>query len=775
MNNYKNIPEELKKNKQWGCFHKKWVPERKKYTKIPIDPYTGGAGKSNNQSTWSDFDTALRSLEKIDRADGLAFYFANGYTGLDIDHISEDLDEYQNGNHESSNLVKAIQNLTKNTYLEVSLSGEGLHAIFKGKIPGKRRRKGKFEMYETGRFFALTGNTFTNNPKIQSLNPDEMTKLYEYCFGKDKVTPLRPANTNLEEIDLSIPEIIHRAEQSRTGKRFELFLRGGWENFYNSQSEADMAFANDLAFWTGRDFHKMNTIFRNSSLMREKFDEKRGQTTYGASLLNKAINETTEIYSATSSSTAKYDLSFLDSEPKTPNHYAMNDTGNAYRFYDAFGKKFKYSFIDKKWFFYNGSYWEKDTKGLVDKAAEEIPKIMRQEKINIDPELPQKDQDKIQASWNKFIIQTGNKRNQENMLKTVRSHVSVDHGEFDREDMLLNTPSGYVNLTSGELHDHNIKKMFSRITNAEYSENIDAPKWKEFLNQIFDGDEEVIHFFQKICGYCATGSTKEQSMFICYGNGRNGKSVAINTVQDILGLYSSTLDMDTLMATGGAKAGASPEIARLEGSRLVVTSESNDGSRFNESLIKTMTGGDRIVARFLYGEDFEFKPKFKLMMATNHLPVIRGTDDGIWRRLILIPFNVQIPEDKVDKNLPDKLKAESMGILKWIVDGAIAWQRESLEIPESIKQASNAYRTEMDQIQTFIDDCCDLGTNYEVKASELFRAYDAWASETNNYKYNMTKFGNKMNDRFKKIRKSAGKYYVGLKIHENYPGLKNLL
>lgn len=774
MNNYENIPKELKDLKQWGCFHKKWVPERNKYTKIPINPFTGGAGKSNDQSTWSDFDTALRAIEKIDRADGLAFYFANGYTGLDIDHINEELEAYKHGDHENDNLVEAIRKLTKNTYLEVSLSGEGLHAIFKGKIPGKRRRKGQFEMYEKGRFFALTGNTFSKDPEIQSLNTDKMKKLYEYCFGKDKVTVLHPENVSFQEIDLSIPEIIHRAEQSKTGKRFELLLRGGWENFYNSHSEADMAFANDLAFWTGRNFQKMDTIFRNSSLMREKYDEKRGQTTYGASLLNKAINETTEIYSIRSSN-AKYDLSFLESEPKTPKHYALNDIGNAYRFYDAFGKKFKYSFTDKKWFFYNGSYWEKDTKGLVNKAAEEIPKIMRQEKITIDPDLPDKEKDKIQNAWNKFILQTGNKRNQDNMLKTVRAHVSVDHGEFDREDMLLNTRSGYVDLSSGELHDHDIKKMFSRITSAEYSETIDAPKWLEFLNQIFNRDQEMIHFFQKVCGYCVTGSTKEQVMFICYGNGRNGKSVAINTVQDIIGLYSSTLDMDTLMASNGAKAGASPEIARLEGSRLVVTSESNDGSRFNESLIKTMTGGDRIVARFLYGEDFEFKPKFKLMMATNHLPVIRGTDDGIWRRLILIPFTVQIPEDKVDKNLPDKLKAESMGILNWIVQGAIAWQREGLEIPDSIKDASKEYRNEMDQIQAFVDDCCDVGKNYQVKASELFRNYDDWAAETNNYKYNVTRFGAKIANKFEKVRKRDGNYYIGLKIHENYPGLNNLV
>lgn len=773
--NYTNIPDEMKNLKQWGCFHKVWMPERKKYTKIPVNAYDGSPGKSNDPSTWSDFDAAVRALDTIERADGLAFYFANGYVGLDIDHIREDLEAYSAGDDDPDNLINAVGNLTKFTYMEVSISGEGIHAIFKGKIPGQHRRKGQFEMYESGRFFALTGDTLKPHPQIKSLNTAEMKKLYEYIFGKDKVVALHPENVNFQSVDLSIPEIINKATSSKTGRRFQLFMKGGWEGFYNSQSEADMAFANDLAFWTGKDFKKMDTIFRNSSLMRDKYDKKRGQTTYGQSLLNKAINDTTEVFS-NDAETSMYDLSFMDTDstPKSPVHYEQNDMGNAKRFIDAFGKKVKYSYIDNSWFVYNGSYWEQDESGLIEKAADAIPEIMKKEKISIDPDLDEKTKDKIKKNWSEFIKKTGNTNSKRNMLEDVKHHVSVKHGAFDKENMLLNTPSGYIDLTNGTLHDHDINKMFSHQTKAEYSDTIDAPHWKAFLKQIFDGDEEKLHFFQKVCGYCLTGSIKEQVMFILYGKGRNGKSVAVETIRDVLGSYSASLNIDALMQNKKAQGAASPEIARLEGKRLVVTSEANEGSQFNESLVKQLTGGERIVARYLYGKDFEYNPKFKIIMSTNSLPFIKGMDDGIWRRMILIPFNVQIPEDKVDKDLADKLKTEYMGILNWLVEGAIMWQVEGLNPPESVKQAVQDYRQSNDQMQEFIDECCDVGSMYSVKAAELYKVYNRWCRETNHFPISSTKFGTRMADKFRKVRKNNGVFYYGLQEHEEYPGLGNL-
>lgn len=773
MNKYtEKIPQELKNLKQWGNYKKIWVPERKKYTKIPLNSWDGSPGKSNDPSTWSDFETALRGLEKNKEADGLAFYFANGYVGLDIDHIKDELDSFGEGG--PSELLSTIREMTKNSYLEISLSGEGIHVLFKGKIPGKHRRKGNFEMYESGRFFALTANTIQSTPTIESLSQDEMKKLFKFIFGEDKVIPITKNASPIKPVDLSIREIIEKAENSRTGKRFKLFMSGGWEEFYNSQSEADMAFANDLAFWCGKDFTKMDTIFRNSSLIREKYDEKRGATTYGKALLNKAINETSEVYSPKNDDEGlNYDLSFMDSQQEVV-HHSMDDMGNAQRFLDAFPDKFLYSYTDKKWFDYTGSHWEEDTKGVVYQAADLIPQRMLKENLVLPDSLSEKEAQKAQDKWAKFISKTRNNSAKKNMLEEVKHHVSVGHGDFDKDNMLLNTASGYVDLTTGELHDHDVKRRFSMETAAEYSSATDCPRWIEFLNQIFDGDQELIHYIQKAFGYMITGSITEQVMFVFYGAGRNGKSVLTSIIQDILGSYAKTINVSNLMVQRG-NSGPNSEIARLENARLVVTNEANEGDRLDESLIKQLTGGDRIVSRFLYGQEFEFTPRFKLLMVTNHKPNIYGTDDGIWRRMVMIPFNVQIPKDKIDKKLKYKLQAEAAGILNWIVEGCLMWQSEGLEPPQSVKREVTEYRNEMDEIAEFIEEKCEVNPQFEVKSSELYQAYKDWALSTSHHVFSSTTFGKKMADKFSKKHKRDGEYRQGIKLKEPYSGLNDLL
>mgnify|MGYP000214335652 FL=1 len=311
--------------------------------------------------------------------------------------------------------------------------------------------------------------------------------------------------------------------------------------------------------------------------------------------------------------------------------------------------------------------------------------------------------------------------------------------------------------------------MFTQETGVDFSENVDCPLWIKFLNQTFQNDQELIHFVQKIIGYSLTGSNAEQKMFILYGNGRNGKSVLLNIVKYIFGSYAKTMNATTIMQKRiGSSQGATSDIARLEGARLVVSSEANEGDRLDESLVKQMTGGDTLVARYQYGKDFEFDPVFKLFMATNHKPKIYGTDEGIWRRLVIIPFTHTVKKENVDKKLEDKLKAESMGILKWAIEGAMMWQSEGLNPPDVIQNAGNEYRKEMDVIEAFIDECCVTNDSYKVKASELFDAYKKWANETNNWE-GMTnnKFGREITKRFERKRLTTGNYYLGIDLQAN--------
>lgn len=759
---YEKIPAELKSLKQWGLFKLIWKEEREKYTKIPIDPYTGHDGRSNDPSTWADFDTALKAMQDLGM-DGLGFYFTPPYVGIDVDHIEQELDRWKRGDKDD-NEVQHFLTITK-SYAETSISGTGLHIIVKGTIPGDRRRKGNVEMYTSGRFFAMTGELIGSYDEINEPEPKLMQLLYDRYLKTDNVVQM--PNSAIPQLnDLSESEVITRAESSRTGQRFKLFMKGGWERFYPTQSEADLAFANDLAFWTGRDFAKMDSIFRGSSLMRPKWDERHGKTTYGVATLNKAINETHDVFSQRKAP-LKYRFGFAEkSQPKKKKlpPRSWDDTGNADRFMDHYGELVKYSFTDKDWMVYNGSYWESDDTGQVHSLVDQVVSGMKHEKLVI-PADSDLTEDKAMKEFQKHIKHSRSNSGKKAMIDEIKHRVPVLHGEFDSDKTLLNVANGYVDLTSGILHEHDISKMFSRQTRIEYTDTIDAPEWEQFLNQIFDSNRELIDYVQKAVGYSLTGSTKEQVMFILYGNGRNGKSIFIDTIADALGNYARSMQADSIMIKQNSSA-ANSDIARLEGARLVTSSEPNDGLRLDEGLVKQLTGGDTVTARYLYGKEFEFKPEFKLWLATNHKPIIRGTDDGIWRRLMLVPFAVKIPDNRVDKDLKYKLQREEVGILNWAVEGALKWQREGLQAPASVREASRTYRNEMDVTSEFMDECCVVGDHEMVRAGELYQRYKHWATDNSQYLMNSTKFGKEMGKKFEKKHDMQGTYYRGLSLKQ---------
>lgn len=758
---YERIPEELKSLKRWGLYQLKWQSDRNKYAKYPKNPYTGGDGKSNDPSTWSDFDTALQALTDLGM-DGLGFYFQPPYMGIDVDHLDQDLERWQRGEMDD-NEVQQFLTITK-SYAETSVSGTGIHIIIKGEIPGDRRRSGNVEMYTSGRFFAMTGNQIGPYDSISQPEPKLIKLMYDRYLKPSNVVSL--PNKQLPQMnDLSETEVISRAEASRTGQRFKLFMEGGWAQFYTSQSEADLAFANDLAFWTGRDFAKMDSIFRQSNLMRPKWDEKHGKTTYGVATLNKAINETHDVFNRRKQP-LKYNFEFAneteskkDSPPRS-----WDDTGNADRFMDRYGELIKYSFTDKTWLVYNGSYWSTDETGQVHSLVDRVVDDLKREKLVVPPDSGLTEEDaekKFQTHIKKSRSNAGKKA----MMEELKHRVPVLHGEFDSDKTLLNVANGYVDLSSGILKDHEIKKLFSRQAAVEYTDTIDAPEWGQFLDQIFDGDSELIDYVQKAVGYSLTGSTKEQVMFILYGNGRNGKSIFIDTIADTLGNYARSMQADSIMVKNNSSA-ANSDIARLEGARLVTSSEPNDGLRLDEGLVKQLTGGDTVTARYLYGKEFEFKPEFKLWLATNHKPIIRGTDDGIWRRLMLVPFAVKIPDNRVDKDLKYKLQREEVGILNWAVEGALRWQREGLRAPDSVVRASQDYRNEMDVTAEFLEECCTIGEHEMTRAAELYRRYKDWATTNSQYLMNSTKFGKEMGNKFEKKHDRQGTYYVGVKLQE---------
>ncbi|MCO4357289.1 phage/plasmid primase, P4 family [Staphylococcus agnetis] len=760
------FPKELTKLNNWCVW--KYQKRNGKLTKVPFNAETGEFAKSNDPNTWSSYETAIN----FTGADGVGFFFEPPYLGIDIDNVEDDIHRYRQGD-KLDNIVSEFTEAFK-TYTEVSPSGNGLHLIVKGKIPGERRRKGNIEMYDSGRFFTMTGNTIGKYKDVTEASPQLFKEIYNKYFPSTSNVIQHPSNNFQDNIhNLSEMEIINEIYQSKQAKIFDDLMRGNYEQYYGSHSEADMALANILAFWCAKDYTQMDSIFRQSNLYRDKWDEKRKNSTYGEQTLFKAINETHNVYTPKAKDEPlKYALSHIFDETEKKKEYPVrsyDDTGNADRFIDRYGQLYKYSYISNKFYIYDGTKWAVDDRGSIRRLIDEMIEDIKDEKVMHSDDVSE---DEAREFFQKYYKKTRGTQAKKNIMNELMHRQPVTPDDFDKDNMLLNVANGYIDLTSRELYPHDIDKKFSQIANTDYSEKMQPAVWLDFLNDIFDGNKEVIRYIQKALGYSLTGSTREQVMFILHGKGRNGKSIFVETIAEILGDYSNNMQAKSLMVKKNDN--VNTDIARLSKARFVTSSEPNEGFRFDEGLIKQITGGDKVTARFLYAEEFEYTPKFKIWVSTNHKPIIRGTDDGIWRRLVLIPFEVQIPEEKVDKDLKYKLLREAPAILNWMTEGAYMWMQEGLEMPDKLKDASQSYRTEMDVVEQFIEEKCNRMKGARETGKKLYDEYKVWADENNEYKMDKNKFGKKMKEKFESKKMNNGVNYIGIELKEMYPGMKAL-
>ncbi len=757
---YSAIPQELKGYKNWVCWQA--YPDPKSHSGIskkPVNPKTGGLAQSNNPDTWSDFETAVRESAKYS---GIGFMFSNSpFFGVDLDDMPNDIQDYQNGG--ADNIISEFVN-TLQSYTEFSQSKTGVHIICKGTLPeGRRKAKndsGGFEMYENGRFFVVTGNYCSEYGYINDCT-ESVKPLHSKYLGKAaEPKPNKNITVNLNSVD----DIVRAACSAKNGSLFKALYSGDF-SAYSSQSEADMAFCNMLAFWCGCDAEKMDAIFRQSGLMRDKWDRKQSGTTYGVITLQKAITGCSQTYNPKKQN--DYSISIgngkviqtVDEEKMRA--YTFDDMGNAERFVDLFGENVRYCYTEKKWYFYNSMRWSVDNLGVILRMADKCVEAMKAE-AKLYLQADEESGGDMAKAFEKHMKSSRSNKSKKAMLNEIEHHLPILPIQMDRYKMALNTPSGIINLKNGDVKAHNPEYYFTKITSVDCAEAADCPRWLAFLDDIFAGDKDLIRYIQKAVGYSLTGSTAEQCAFFLYGTGRNGKSTFIDVIRDVFGDYAANIQPETIMVKSSQSNAINSDIARLKGARLVTSVEPNEGVRLNEGLLKQLTGDDTVTARKLYSEEFEFKPEFKLWMATNHKPIIRGTDTGIWRRIHMIPFDVQIPEDKVDKNLTHKLKAEMTGIFKWCIDGCLMWQREGLQMPAAVLKSVREYRREMDVISAFIENKCTLeGT---VQASMLYAAYVSWADSNNEYCMSNTKFSTELAKRFEKIKGRNYNYFTGISI-----------
>jgi P4 family phage/plasmid primase-like protien len=443
--------------------------------------------------------------------------------------------------------------------------------------------------------------------------------------------------------------------------------------------------------------------------------------------------------------------------------FKNTDIGNAERFFHHQGDSLKYNTTFGKWFIWDGKRWAEDkTQRIIQMGMKEIRNIYKEAFEEEDEEKRKAIADHARRSESKGRLEA--------MISMVQSFVSILPDSMDQNEWLFNCENGVIDLKTGKLQPHDRELMMTKISNVSYDSKADCPTWMNFLKDVFQDEQgntkqETIDFLQKAVGYSLTGSTREQVLFFLYGTGRNGKSTFMNVIKEILGDYGKQTNAETFTIKKSDQ--VRNDIAALKGTRLVAATESEEGARLAESLVKTLTGGEPVQARFLHQEFFEYIPTFKIFFTTNHKPVIRGADEGIWRRIRLVPFTIRIPDEKLDKDLPEKLRNEMPGILKWIVEGCLKWQREGLGIPQEVEEATNNYREEMDTMGNFLNEYCVIHENTKAYGLELYRQYQYWCSETGEYEITKTKFNRKLEERgHKKGRDGRGIYFSGLGIKD---------
>ena len=369
----------------------------------------------------------------------------------------------------------------------------------------------------------------------------------------------------------------------------------------------------------------------------------------------------------------------------------------------------------------------------------------------------------------RFARYTASAAGQRNVLKLAQSErgIPIAPEALDSDPWAWNCANGTVDLQTAQLRPHRREDLITKLCPVAYDPDATCPTWERFVYEIMDRDRDMVAYKQRTVGMSMAGVQRDHVLHLEHGDGANGKSTDLNAVLDTFGTdYAMQAPPDLLMVKQGTEHPTAQ--ADLFGKRFVACIESDDNRRLAESLLKSLTGGDKMRARRMREDFWEFAPTHHIWLATNHRPTIRGTDLGVWRRIRLIPFNVSIPPDRQDKELPEKLHAERAGILRWCVEGCLAWQKCGLSEPEKVLAATKDYRDEQDVFAGFLDECVETGP-YRERASVLYGGYVTWAKSAGEYIQTQTKFGTALDERGFQRRKSSGvKWYDGVRLRAEY-------
>jgi putative DNA primase/helicase len=436
--------------------------------------------------------------------------------------------------------------------------------------------------------------------------------------------------------------------------------------------------------------------------------------------------------------------------------YPLTDMGNAKLLVDRHGYELHYCHTSGKWLIWDCTRWKADDTGEIYRRAKETVEHLwveasKQSADALKQALRSQSNNRIKAMTN---------------LAESDARIATNNKSFDKNPWLLNILNGTIDLHTGKLRPHDPNDLITKSAPVEFDPAAVCPIWLKFLDRIMAGNDNLIGYLQRAVGYALTGDISEHVLFLLYGTGQNGKSTFLNLLLKMLGDYAKQAAPNLLIEKHFES--HPTEIADLEGCRLVSSIDCEHRRGFDESLVKQLTGGDRLKARFMRQDFFEFDPTQKFFIAVNNKPSIKGTDYGIWRRIKTIPFTITIPESERDKTLPEKLLAEFPGILNWAIQGCLEWQREGLGTPDEVTKATNEYREDMDSLGDFLEECCVVHENARQQVKEVYQAYSDWCHQNGEHPMNSRNLSKELKQRgFQSERGTGGYYYwlgLGLKM-----------
>ncbi|AMV35295.1 hypothetical protein VN12_24430 [Pirellula sp. SH-Sr6A] len=755
----RNCPGCIRDRNQWVAW--KYVERGGKPTKAPLNPHNGSLASSTDASTWGTFAEAIEACRRNGSLAGVGFVFTadDPYCGVDLDDSVE----------ESTGQLKpwAQQIVDRlDSYTEISPSGSGLKVFIKANKPGSRCRKayedGEVEIYDRDRFFTVTGNRLPSVPGDVNVRQESLDAVYSQVFGNDDPgTSAIPSNSRgpqpsgSESVLLSDDEIIALACKRRsTGMKFQALWNGDWNSHFNSASEADSSMVFTLAYFT-KDAAQIDRIFRRSQLMREKWDQKHGSESYGQRTIAKALSKVTKQYEPKTKrpsapkqgiqppSNLGFPKTAIDWDFKSD----QTENAMAVEFIDGNQAKLRYVPSWKKWLAWDGKRWKVD----IDQSR--TTRLARRLVRNYWDRLSAIPTDKQQKEWADFCRWANRKTTIENVVSLARcdGRTTIDHEQLNQNSYFLNLQNGTLDLSNWEFRDHRQTDSITQIANVAYDPKAQCPKWRAFIDLIFGSDDEAKRYIQALLGYSCSGDVGEHILPICYGSGANGKSTLWNAIVELLGDYAMLAPSKLLLGTTNEH---DTVIASLYQRRLVAISEPDEGSKLREARVKELTGDEQITARRMREDYWSFRRTHKFWLSTNNLPQINGTDEGIWRRIKLIPFRVDLRQ--VTEPIPDYHKLlvheEGPGILNWLLEGFKDWRSNGFIEPKSVINETMSYRGKSDEIGRFIDDCCNVAPELVVVSSDLYHAYRQWGGEQS-----QTRFSTAMQARFVCVKRTFGR------------------